>query len=228
MPSSSASSSSYASSSSSGSSSSSRSSSSHRHSRHSTSSHDSDWTVSYAKLAKRQSLGVRFMGYAAGRPSRATALVKKVRDGPDNRSVYSFTTAGSSYAHEPETRMYWVKDHGGPGSFIMHGGASRAESGSGPYGGAPPHHAHPYGVPPMHPRSHPGPPPMRPPPPPADHMFTPTPMAPAGMAMPPRASPATMSVPGVKVAGPPRRSPPAGSMLPGFSVPVATTRMNLG
>ena len=184
-------------------------SSSHRRSRRSSqASHDSDWTVSYAKLNKRQPMGIRFMGYAAGRPPRATAVVKKVRDAPDNRSVLSVSTAGSIFAYEPETRMYWVREHGSGGgataSFTMHG-AMHEEMREEMHGAMPG--------------------PFNPPPPPMARPAPPPVAVGLGQRPPPMARPPPI-VPTVRVAGPPRNSPPAPT-IPGFNMPVSidTRRM---
>ncbi|KAI9151923.1 hypothetical protein HJFPF1_09140 [Paramyrothecium foliicola] len=115
------------------------SSSRHRSTRFATSSDSDQWTITEGRLAPPRSLAVRFIGYAAGRPYRATGLKKKVRDTSDTSSVRSAGTAGSIFAYEPETRMYWVKDKGSKRKTSGSGGASFSMSGAIPpaFGSAP-------------------------------------------------------------------------------------------
>ncbi|RSM14653.1 hypothetical protein CEP52_001329, partial [Fusarium oligoseptatum] len=74
------------------------------------SSTSSSYSVTYTKLPKKQPLSIRFLSWAAGAPSGATAVKRKTRDRDlrDDRSTSSRGSSYSSYWGQPETQLYWV------------------------------------------------------------------------------------------------------------------------
>ncbi|KAJ4134935.1 hypothetical protein NW768_004544 [Fusarium equiseti] len=137
---------------------------------------DSTWTTTYKRIPKKQPMAIRFLSWAAGAPSGATALKKRTRDFDDNRSVRS---GGSSFSYwnEPETQLYWVAHpHGYDYSGSSRGsnaGSSRSKrsgrSSKGSGGGSRKHFDGAVPRPPVQPMGMPMPMPMNagPPPPPA-------------------------------------------------------------
>ncbi|RFN51930.1 hypothetical protein FIE12Z_3758 [Fusarium flagelliforme] len=139
---------------------------------------DSTWTTTYKRIPKKQPMAIRFLSWAAGAPSGATALKKRTRDFDDDRSVRS---GGSSFSYwnEPETQLYWVAHpHGYDYSGSSRGsnaGSSRSKrsgrSSKGSGGGSRKHFDGAVPRPPVQPMGMPMPMPMPmnagPPPPPA-------------------------------------------------------------
>ena len=137
---------------------------------------DSTWTTTYKRIPKKQPMAIRFLSWAAGAPSGATALKKRTRDFDDDRSVRS---GGSSFSYwnEPETQLYWVAHpHGYDYSGSSRGsnaGSSRSKrsgrSSKGSGGGSRKHFDGAVPRPPVQPMGMPMPMPMNagPPPPPA-------------------------------------------------------------
>ncbi|KAF4443518.1 hypothetical protein F53441_11418 [Fusarium austroafricanum] len=70
-------------------------------------SYSSAWTTTYTRIPKKQTKAIRFLSWVAGAPPGATAVKKRTRDYPDDRSVRS---GGSSFSYwsQPETQLYWV------------------------------------------------------------------------------------------------------------------------
>ncbi|KAM5382754.1 hypothetical protein ACJZ2D_002337 [Fusarium nematophilum] len=69
----------------------------------------SQWTTTYAKIPKKQPMSIRFLSWVAGAPPGATAVKKRTRDIPDDRSNRSgYSTR--SYFSEPDTQLYWHFD----------------------------------------------------------------------------------------------------------------------
>ncbi|RBR25918.1 uncharacterized protein FIESC28_01191 [Fusarium coffeatum] len=137
---------------------------------------DSTWTTTYKRIPKKQPMAIRFLSWAAGAPSGATALKKRTRDFDDDRSVRS---GGSSFSYwnEPETQLYWVAhphgyDYSG-GSRGSNAGSSRSKrsgrSSKGSGGGSRKHFDGAVPRPSVQPMGMPMPMPMNagPPPPPA-------------------------------------------------------------
>ncbi|KAJ4160426.1 hypothetical protein NW754_003548 [Fusarium falciforme] len=79
------------------------------------SSTSSSYSITYTKLPKKQPLSIRFLSWAAGAPSGATAVKRKTRE-RDIRDDRSTRSGGSSYSYwsQPDTQLYWVASpHGG-------------------------------------------------------------------------------------------------------------------
>ncbi|KAM5350507.1 hypothetical protein ACJ41O_007012 [Fusarium nematophilum] len=86
----------------------------------------SQWTTTYAKIPKKQPMSIRFLSWVAGAPPGATAVKKRTRDIPDDRSNRSgYSTR--SYFSEPDTQLYWVA----PSSSHYYYGGSGGSSSSG-------------------------------------------------------------------------------------------------
>ncbi|KAG5663196.1 hypothetical protein HG530_009811 [Fusarium avenaceum] len=88
-------------------------------------SHSSTWTTTYTKLPRKQPKTIRFLSWVAGAPAGATAVKKRTRDFPDDRSVRS---GGSSFSYwnGPETQLYWVAHSHGD----YYSGSSGSSTGS--------------------------------------------------------------------------------------------------
>ncbi|RSL61132.1 hypothetical protein CEP54_006370 [Fusarium duplospermum] len=146
------------------------------------SSTSSSYSVTYTRLPKKQPLSIRFLSWAAGAPSGATAVKRKTRD-RDIRDDRSTRSGGSSYSYwgQPETQLYWVASpnagnyYGSGGSSTSgrssRSGRSRKSGSSGSrkhFEGAVPR---PQPPPPVPANGHfvPPQPPMGPPPPPHGH-----------------------------------------------------------
>ncbi|EEU40514.1 uncharacterized protein NECHADRAFT_76854 [Fusarium vanettenii 77-13-4] len=159
------------------------------------SSTSSSYSITYTKLPKKQPLSIRFLSWAAGAPSGATAVKRKTRE-RDIRDDRSTRSGGSSYSYwsQPETQLYWVAsphsgNYYGSGSSSTSGrssrsGRSRKSGGSGSrkhFEGAVPR---PQPPPPVPANGHfvPPQPPMNPPPPPGMGGFGP---GPGGFVPPP-------------------------------------------
>ena len=136
---------------------------------------DSTWTTTYKRIPKKQPMAIRFLSWAAGAPSGATALKKRTRDFDDDRSVRS---GGSSFSYwnEPETQLYWVAhprgyDYSGSSRGSNAGSSRSKRSGrsSKGSGGSRKHFDGAVPRPPVQPMGMPMPMPMNagPPPPPA-------------------------------------------------------------
>lgn len=171
------------------------------------SSTSSSYSITYTKLPKKQPLSIRFLSWAAGAPSGATAVKRKTRE-RDIRDDRSTRSGGSSYSYwsQPETQLYWVASphsgnyYGSSSSSSSSGRSSR--SGRSRKGGSSGSRKHfegavprPQPPPPVPANGHfvPPQPPMNPPPPP--HMgggfgpgpggFVPPPPPPMNMPHPP-------------------------------------------
>ncbi|KAM0426676.1 hypothetical protein ACHAPT_007992 [Fusarium lateritium] len=90
------------------------------------SSTSSQYSVTYTRLPKKQPLSIRFLSWAAGAPSGATAVKRKTRDIRDDRSTRSGGSSGS-YFSEPDTQLFWVASpHSG--NYYGSGGSSSGRS----------------------------------------------------------------------------------------------------
>ncbi|KAJ4307371.1 hypothetical protein N0V84_012783, partial [Fusarium piperis] len=91
------------------------------------SSTSSTYSITYTKLPKKQPLSIRFLSWAAGAPSGATAVKRKTRDIRDDRSTRSGGSS-RSYWSEPVTQLSWVvSPHSG--NYYASGSSSGSSSG---------------------------------------------------------------------------------------------------